>query len=58
MWYVQQYDIVIARAVADMRILAELCLPLIPKNGFFIAAKGPDPEVCSLIFSSCSTMWQ
>ncbi|TWI59600.1 16S rRNA (guanine(527)-N(7))-methyltransferase RsmG [Halalkalibacter nanhaiisediminis] len=36
----QQYDIVTARAVARMSVLAELCLPLAKINGDFIAMKG------------------
>lgn len=34
-------DVVTARAVAPMRILAELCVPLLRKNGVFVAMKGP-----------------
>ena len=43
----QSYDVVTARAVAEMRVLAELCLPLTRVGGFWIAAKGakPDEEV-------------
>lgn len=33
------YDFVTARAVARMSVLAELCLPLLKKNGVFIAMK-------------------
>ncbi len=36
----QHFDIVIARAVARMSVLSELCLPLARTNGIFIAMKG------------------
>ncbi|MDC3417724.1 16S rRNA (guanine(527)-N(7))-methyltransferase RsmG [Aquibacillus salsiterrae] len=36
------YDVVIARAVARMSVLSELCLPLCRTNGNFIAMKGPN----------------
>ena len=39
------YDIAIARAVADMRVLSELCLPFVRTGGRFVAAKGPEPSV-------------
>ena len=42
--YREQYDIATARAVADVRTLAELCLPLIKVGGYWVAPKGPDPE--------------
>ena len=34
------YDIVSARAVSNLNILSELCLPLVKKNGLFLAMKG------------------
>lgn len=38
------FDIVTARAVADLSILNELCLPFVKKDGYFIAMKGSYEE--------------
>lgn len=35
----EEYDIVTARAVANLRILSELCIPMVKENGYFIAMK-------------------
>lgn len=40
----EAFDIVTARAVADLSLLAEYCLPLARQGGFFLAMKGPKPE--------------
>ncbi|KAF4367606.1 uncharacterized protein LOC115708844 isoform X2 [Cannabis sativa] len=40
----EQFDVAVARAVAEMRILAEYCLPLVRVGGLFVAAKGHNPE--------------
>lgn len=42
-WRAQSFDVVTARAVAEMRMLAELCLPLTRVGGFWVAAKGAEP---------------
>lgn len=36
------FDLVMARAVARMSVLSELCLPLTAKGGHFMAMKGPN----------------
>lgn len=36
--------LVVARAVAELRVLAEFCLPLTTVGGYWIAAKGANPD--------------
>jgi 16S rRNA (guanine(527)-N(7))-methyltransferase RsmG len=40
----ESFDIVTARAVANMRVLAELCIPLVKPHGKMIAMKGKNAE--------------
>ncbi|MCT4565171.1 MAG: 16S rRNA (guanine(527)-N(7))-methyltransferase RsmG [Maledivibacter sp.] len=39
--YRGKYDVAVARAVADLSVLSEYCLPFVKLNGYFIAQKGP-----------------
>ncbi len=43
--YREKFDVATARAVANMRVLAELCLPFVKVGGQLIAMKGKNAEL-------------
>lgn len=43
----EKYDIVTARAVADINILLEYCIPIIKTSGCFVAMKGKKETISS-----------
>lgn len=40
----EKFDLVTARAVARMSVLSEYCLPLVEKDGYMVALKGPKAQ--------------
>lgn len=42
--YRERFDFVVSRAVANLSVLSEYCLPFVKIQGHFAAAKGPDLE--------------
>ena len=43
--YREQFDVSCARAVANMSLLSELCIPFVKEGGIFVAMKGPTEDI-------------
>lgn len=43
--YREKFDFSCARAVANMALLSELCIPFVKENGCFVAMKGPNEDI-------------
>ena len=43
--YREKFDFAVARAVANMSLLSELCIPIIKVGGIFAAMKGPTEDI-------------
>lgn len=55
--YRQQFDAALARAVADLRVLAEISLGLVKVGGAMLAFKGPDSDSeCAAAEQSITTL--
>lgn len=42
--YRQNFDLCVSRAVANLSVLSEYCIPFLKKGGWFLAYKGPEVE--------------
>lgn len=53
--YREKFDFSCARAVANLSVLAEYCLPFVKVNGYFLSLKGPNEDI-SLSKSAISVL--
>ena len=52
----EKFDIVTARAVANLPVLMELCVPLVKKNGYFIPLKANIQDELIISSSAIKTL--
>lgn len=45
--YREKFDFSCARAVANLAVLSEYCIPFVKKGGFFLSMKGPNEDILS-----------
>jgi len=53
--YRERFDVSCARAVANMALLSELCIPFVKVGGKFVAMKGPNEDI-SLGYNAVSVL--